>query len=1049
MAGSDTGTTRVAKVLAMAIPPVAITIDWRGFVMNHQILALVLIGIYEILALAFFFAGKIATELWERWKERVVNRFAQVLGQPFFRFDKRYREFMLGELRFIELKSLARRGPYAPELDEVFVDVSLAFRDFDDDWPKGLVEGLSPEVTDRHSIDRFLDGQKPVVLAIIGVPGSGKTTLLRHTAQQICRDHRKRRRAVPILLNLRDHVTAITSARNAALPELVCGRLKWDGTEPKDWFEQRLNDGDCLVLLDGLDEVAQSEDRRSVASWVEHQVRRYPKNDFVITSRPHGYQSARIDFATVLQVCSYTDEQVTRFLQRWYLAVERYRSGVTDELVRQRAESAANDLLQRLNGAPALYELTINPLLLTMIAIVHRYGALPENRVDLYREICQAMLSGLQKSKNIKMTLEGNKKEALMRRLAFTMMQQQVRDLSSSDVLDAIGLELPRMSRNRQLTAREFLDDVVSNGLLIERESDLYSFAHQTFQEYLAASHILDEQLVNVLEASVSEVWWRETTLLYVARSNADPIVKKCLTVNNVTALSLAFDCAEQGRELAPELRDRLNDLLNTAYDSDTVPEHRRMIAGVLLTRHLRHTIRTRNGSHVCVLPISNGLYQLFQQDTHCPAPDRPTNGERKTDEPITGVRGSDAIAFVYWANGLTSSDSVYRLPTLAEIKDSAVHRAHITLTPEILPHSIWLVPDDVHNRSDLWTPDGADHPHRIDAATLVGHVKDDIEHSGTTLTQLLLLRSIIIIRVFARALARDHDLAVALATDLARDLARALARDRALTRAFASDLAGDLAGDLTRALTHTRDRDLDRALYLALDSALTRALDSDSARDLARGLTCAVERTLTLDLNLNLNLNLNLAIDLALTRALDHGLFLPDRDRVLDRGLEELCVHVMGSALAYAVARSLLRYTPTPDWPAMFAKEFADKTSITKSCLVVSPDSLAGKIHSGQQDLANLDRPLDGVASLPWAHQVAENLRETAVPIFTREQSLTRDTAIAIRLAALCLATEADTRGANQLGHTFREIAAGVTLLERRATGQAVPTETIMLAVT
>ena len=39
--------------------------------------------------------------------------------------------------------------------------------------------------------------------------------------------------------------------------------------------------------------------------------------------------------------------------------------------------------------------------------------------------------------------------------------------------------------------------------------------------------------------------------------------------------------------------------------------------------------------------------------------------------------------------------------------------------------------------------------------------------------------------------------------------------------------------------------------------------------------------------------------------------------------------------------------------------------------------------------------------------------------------------------------------REANQLGGTFREIAAGVTLLERRATGQAVPTETIMLAIT
>lgn len=54
-------------------------------------------------------------------------------------------------------------------------------------------------------------------------------------------------------------------------------------------------------------------------------------------------------------------------------------------------------------------------------------------------------------------------------------------------------------------------------------------------------------------------------------------------------------------------------------------------------------------------------------------------------------------------------------------------------------------------------------------------------------------------------------------------------------------------------------------------------------------------------------------------------------------------------------------------------------------------------------------------------------------------------DTATAIRLAALCLA---DVRKANQLGETFREIAAGVTLLERRATGQAIPTETIMLAI-
>jgi hypothetical protein len=109
----------------------------------------------------------------------------------------------------------------------------------------------------------------------------------------------------------------------------------------------------------------------------------------------------------------------------------------------------------------------------------------------------------------------------------------------------------------------------------------------------------------------------------------------------------------------------------------------------------------------------------------------------------------------------------------------------------------------------------------------------------------------------------------------------------------------------------------------------------------------------------------------------------------------------------------------------------------------------LTDKVQSGQWDLVNLLGPTDGATSLPWAHQVAINLQETALPVFTRQQPLTKDTATTVRLAALCLTAEADARKANQLGDTFREIAAGVTFLERRATGKAVPTETIMLAIT
>ena len=692
MASVGTVATRGAGWLALAAPPAAVVGLWWDAVMTHPVLTMVLLGFYESVVAMLLFAGKILEELRKRWQERIVNRVDRGLEQLVAQFDKRYREFVLGSLRFIDLKGLATVGFYTPELDEVFIDVSLAPQE-PNQASGGLLAHLPAEVTERHSLRDFLDRAEPVVLAVIGVPGSGKTTLLRHTAQQVCRDHRAQQRAVPILLYLRDHVSAITSAPDVALPELVRATLGRYGTdEPEGWFERQLNDGACLVLLDGLDEVARPEDRRGVADWVERQIRQYPKNDYVITSRPQGYRTARIDGAAVLQVRSFTDEQVNRFLKGWYLAVERHSTGVTDDDVRRRAEEAADDLLQRLNDVPALYELTVNPLLLTMIATVHRYrGALPGSRVDLYGEICQVMLWRRQEAKKLPITPEGDKKETLLRRLAFAMMQRQLRDLPRADVLAEIRPALRRMSR--ELTAEEFLADIASNGLLVERESSVYSFAHLTFQEYLAASHIRDKGLVNVLVDAIDDVWWRETTLLYTARSDADPVVRACLAATSVTALSLAFDCAEQGSELAPELRDHLDGLLAAAFATGTDPERCRLMTGVLLTRHLRQLIRTENGGRVCARPITTGLYKLYQQDTQCPAPDRPAPSESGTDEPITGVRGNDAAAFVHWANGIANNDTVYRMPTLAEIKDSALHRARSHRHPES------------HRAASGWTP--------------------------------------------------------------------------------------------------------------------------------------------------------------------------------------------------------------------------------------------------------------------------------------------------------------------------------------------------------
>ncbi|ONI83362.1 hypothetical protein ALI22I_33080 [Saccharothrix sp. ALI-22-I] len=615
------------------------------------------------------------------------------------RFERVYREYVRASLRYIDLKGLVVVGFHTPEFEDVFVDVGLVHQT-PHNAPAGVLARLPTD--DRLPITEFLDRPLPAVLAIIGVPGSGKTTLLRHLALTISRSNGRRR--VPILLYLRDHVTAITQDPEVPLTTLLRVKLGRYGTqEPPGWFEHRLAEGACTILLDGLDEVARRHDRRLVADWVERQTRQYPENDFVVTSRPHGYRSTPVAGAQVLQVRNFTDEQVTRFVRNWYLAIEKLSTQATGEAVRLRAEQAADELLTRLHSNPDLYDLTANPLLLTMVANVHRFGSkLPDSRAELYREICEVVLWRRHEAKRLPVHLDGDKKEVLLRGLALTMMQRGVRDVSRDTVLSDFKPALSRMATN--LTEEALLEDVTSSGLLVERESGLYSFAHFTFQEYLAAAHIREKGLGHLLVDEVDNDWWRETTLLYVARADADPIVAVCLSSGTVTALSLAFDCAERAAELAPRLRKRLDDLLDPKTDD---PERRRLIAGVMLTRHQREKIQVRDGIFIGTKPITNVLYALYREHE--------SNEYESDGEPVLGMDGADALRFGEWANTISRA---YRLPRRAELDHPAVQRA--LSRPPL--RSVWL------DEAELWTPPGTPHPHGVDSKTLIEHIAVDMK---------------------------------------------------------------------------------------------------------------------------------------------------------------------------------------------------------------------------------------------------------------------------------------------------------------------------------
>lgn len=670
---------KILGLLGAAIaPPVAAFAFLQTWAKAHPVLALLLFLAYEAVVVGIGFVAKLvggtADELSTRWKAPLAKSIDERTRRRLSGFGRRYRDHVLGSLRFIDLKGLATMGFYTPQLDEVFVDVSLVHSD-PSKVPSGVLGHRHTDPT-RRSIGDLIDQPAPVVLALVGAPGCGKTTLLRHTALQV-RRKRRRRRDVPVLLYLRDHIQAITAG--TALPGLI------HPDAPPGWFEQKLRAGSCVVLLDGLDEVADQANRREVSDWVEHQVARYPLNDFVITSRPHGYQSAPISGADVVQVRGFTDDQVTRFVRGWYLAFEQRSTGEKSADVTRRAAEEADDLLERLHQNHTLYELTVNPLLLTMISNVHKFrGALPGSRVDLYGEICQVLLWRRQEAKKLASELTGDQKMTLLSGLAFTMMSRHIRDLSRDQLAIEFRSSLRRMTGG--VNEDDFITDMMSGGLLLEREPDLFAFAHLTFQEYLAAHHIREKQLTQVLVDNVDDVWWRETTLLYVARANADPIVRACLDSRTVRALSLALDCAEQASELDLKLRTDIEAMLDSVFDENADSPLRQHMIRVVVSRHLRKFVRTDEGTRLCSEPVTNRIYQLFLESHPLCRPDAPPG--QPDDEPVRGVRREDALAFIEWINEDLVLDQTFRLPRYAELASSTVAKKLGSLAP-------WKVADE------------------------------------------------------------------------------------------------------------------------------------------------------------------------------------------------------------------------------------------------------------------------------------------------------------------------------------------------------------------
>ena len=145
----------------------------------------------------------------------------------------------------------------------------------------------------------------------------------------------------------------------------------------------------CLILLDGLDEVLDTETHGRVVEQINLFVNNcaYLPHRFLITSRPTGYRTHPLEEPFVhYHLCEMNESQIQRFLDSWCLAIEAAQApDLSGPLREAKAHQQVEGILRAIQTSPGVRRLASNPLMLHIIALIYRATAqLPRRRVDLY-----------------------------------------------------------------------------------------------------------------------------------------------------------------------------------------------------------------------------------------------------------------------------------------------------------------------------------------------------------------------------------------------------------------------------------------------------------------------------------------------------------------------------------------------------------------------------------------------------------------------------------------------------------------------------------------
>lgn len=441
----------------------------------------------------------------------------------------KYLENECGEIQFEGLPTDKDAGSVKVKLENIFVPLHLEKIRTSEEGKENLQES---KVKERAGIGAIL--KKTNRIAILAKPGGGKSTLIKRLA--IAYSYPARRGQVnddlpetawfPVFIRCRE----LGDKVNSSITEIIHNipnraEISFCLAEFTVLISDALQKGTALLLIDGLDEIADDKSRITFVSQLRTFLATYPKTNIIVTSREAGFRAvggSLASYCSHYKLSNLSNAEIEDLTIRWHKAI----IGDTERTVKE--AKILTTLILNDNRIKVLAE---NPLLLTTLLFVKRWaGYLPTKKSLLYQEMIKLLLVTWNVAGHEQLDMDEAEPQLAFVAFWMTTKGQQTITLDElKDCLVAARKQMPDILCYTKISVADFIKRVESRSSLLIMSghkklssgqiTPIYEYLHLSFQEYLTAKAVVDKyipkkdakkSILSILKPHVENEAWKE-----------------------------------------------------------------------------------------------------------------------------------------------------------------------------------------------------------------------------------------------------------------------------------------------------------------------------------------------------------------------------------------------------------------------------------------------------------------------------------------------------------------------------------------------------------